>query len=120
MRAACGLPAQYREEAFLNGGQALVKRLCDLGVSSVFCVPGESFLPVLDALRDVEDQITTISCRHESGAGFAAEAQGKLCGTAGAVFVTRGPGAFNVSLPVHVGSAGLHSDGGFRGTGRQR
>src|ERR1700733_997847 len=85
-----------------NGGQALVEALKIHGTELAFCVPGESYLPVLDALYDARDTIRLISCRHESGAANMAEAYGKLTGKPGICFVTRGPGATNASIGVHT------------------
>ncbi|MCK5040735.1 MAG: hypothetical protein KAR62_00505, partial [Sphingomonadales bacterium] len=76
-----------------TGGRAVVEALVQLGASRAFCVPGESYLPVLDALYDVSDTIDLITCRHEAGAANMAEAYGKLTGEPGICFVTRGPGA---------------------------
>ncbi|MBT7361986.1 MAG: thiamine pyrophosphate-binding protein, partial [Rhodospirillaceae bacterium] len=72
------------------------------GVDTVFCVPGESYLAALDALYDVRDSVRVITCRHENGAAYAAEAYGKLTGKPGIAFVTRGPGACNASIGVHT------------------
>ena len=58
--------------------------------TTVFCVPGESYLAALDALYDARDAIATIACRHEGGAANMAEACGKLTGRPGVVMVTRG------------------------------
>jgi acetolactate synthase-1/2/3 large subunit len=80
----------------------LVKCLLKQGVSNIFGVPGESYLSVLDALLDHQDDIKFISARHEGGASFMAEAYGKLMGQAGVCFVTRGPGATNASIGVHT------------------
>ena len=83
----------------------LVECLAAQGCDRVFTVPGESFLPVLDALRDRSD-IQTVTCRHEGGAAFMACADGALnafgAGRPGVCFVTRGPGATNASIGVHV------------------
>jgi acetolactate synthase-1/2/3 large subunit len=79
---------------------ALVEQLLINGVKHVFCVPGESFLPVLDALRD--SGITITVCRHEGGAAMMAEAIGKVTGRPGICFVTRGPGATNASAGIHI------------------
>jgi acetolactate synthase I/II/III large subunit len=84
------------------GARALVDILLAQGVERVFSVPGESFLPVLDALRDVEDRIATIVCRHEAAAANMAEATGKLTGRPGIAFVTRGPGATHASTGLHT------------------
>lgn len=85
-----------------TGGQVLVDALQVHGVDTVFCVPGESYLAVLDALHDAEDAISVITCRHENGAAFMGEAYGKLTGKPGVTFVTRGPGACNGSIGVHT------------------
>lgn len=76
---------------------ALLKRHA---VSRVFCVPGESYLSVLDALRDGPTEV--IACRHEAGAANMAEAHAKLTGEVGVCLVTRGPGATHASVGVHT------------------
>ena len=83
-----------------TGGQILVDQLITHGVEQLFCVPGESFLAVLDALHDAS--IAVPVCRQEGGAAMMAEAQGKLTGKPGICFVTRGPGATNASAGVHI------------------
>jgi len=80
----------------------LVDSLLAHGVDRVFCVPGESYLPVLDALHDVRDRIQTVACRMEAGAANMAEAHGKLTGRPGVCMVTRGPGATHASVGVHT------------------
>ncbi|MFJ7005147.1 thiamine pyrophosphate-binding protein [Pseudomonas putida] len=85
-----------------SGGQVLVDALRINGVERAFCVPGESYLAVLDALHDVQDEIDLIVCRQEGGAAYMAEAYGKLTGKPGICFVTRGPGATNASVGVHT------------------
>ena len=84
-----------------SGGRLVVDALRVHGVDRVFCVPGESYLEVLDALYDVSNEVSLISCRHEGGAGYMAEAYGKLTGQPGVCIVTRGPGACNASIAVH-------------------
>ncbi|MDH3665544.1 MAG: thiamine pyrophosphate-binding protein [Paracoccaceae bacterium] len=71
------------------------------GVDRIFCVPGESYLQVLDSLADAGD-IDVVVCRHEGGAGFMAVADAKLTGRPGVAAVSRGPGATNASIAVHV------------------
>ena len=83
-----------------SGGQVLVDTLKTQGVEMAFCVPGESYLDVLDALHD--SPIKLITCRQEGGAAYMAEAYGKLTGKPGICFVTRGPGATNASIGVHT------------------
>ena len=85
-----------------NGGQLLVDQLKIHGVDLAFCVPGESYLPVLDALYQNRDSIKLITTRHEGGAVNMAEAYGKLTGKPGICMVTRGPGATNASIGVHT------------------
>ncbi|MDP6652516.1 MAG: thiamine pyrophosphate-binding protein, partial [Gammaproteobacteria bacterium] len=84
-----------------SGGQILVDALCQQGSSHVFCVPGESYLPILDALFD-ERSIQTVVCRQEGGAAMMADAYGKLTHQPGICFVTRGPGATNAAAGVHI------------------
>ncbi len=83
-----------------TGGRILVDQLATHGVSDIFCVPGESYLAVLDALYDGPLRVTT--CRHEGGAAIMADAVGKLTGRPGIAFVTRAPGATNASHGVHI------------------
>jgi acetolactate synthase I/II/III large subunit len=85
-----------------TGGQILVDCLRLQAVDTAFCVPGESYLPVLDALRDVQEEIKLVVCRQEGGAAIMADAYGKLTGRPGVCFVTRGPGATNASTGVHT------------------
>lgn len=85
-----------------TGGQLIVDQLLTHGAELAFCVPGESYLPVLDALYAVRDRIRLITCRHENGAANMAEAYGKLTGKPGICLVTRGPGATNASIGVHT------------------
>src|SRR5262245_40682189 len=79
----------------------LIDCLAAHGVDRVFCVPGESYLAVLDALYE-RNAIETIVARHESGAGFMAVTDGKITGRPGVAFVSRGPGAANAAIAVHV------------------
>ena len=83
-----------------TAAHALVETLENQRVDRVFCVPGESYLDVLDALRD--SSIDTVVARQEGGAAMMAEADAKLTGRPGVVFVTRGPGAANASSGVLV------------------
>ena len=83
-----------------TASQVIVDGLVKQGVDLVFQVPGESFLPVLDALKDSD--VRTITCRHEAGAANMAEAYGKLTGRPGVCIVTRGPGACHASVGIHT------------------
>jgi acetolactate synthase-1/2/3 large subunit len=95
--AAAGAGARAR-----LAGHALVEALVAQGVDTVFGVPGESYLAALDGFHEHRDRIRFVACRHEGGAAFMAEAQGKLTGRPGVCFVTRGPGATNASIGVHT------------------
>ena len=85
-----------------TGGAILVDNLIAQGATHAFCVPGESYLPVLDAFHDVGDRLRLIVCRQEGGVAYMAEAYGKLTGRPGIAFVTRGPGASNAAIGIHT------------------
>ena len=89
-------PSQAR-----SGGQILVEALRAQGVEHAFCVPGESYLAALDALHDAHDIALTV-CRQEGGAAMMADAYGKLTNKPGICFVTRGPGAANAAIGLHI------------------
>ncbi len=104
-----------------TGGQLVADALVAHGVTTVFGVPGESYLRVLDALHDTD--IEYVICRQEGGAAYMAEAWGKLTGQPGVCMVTRGPGATNASVGIHaamqastpmvvlIGQVGTHQRG---------
>ena len=83
-----------------SGAQILVDQLTIQGVDHIFCVPGESYLAVLDAFHDASIEITV--CRQETGAGVMADATARLTGRPGIVFATRGPGAMNAAHALHI------------------
>ena len=85
-----------------TGGQVLVDQLLIHGADTAYCVPGESYLEVLDALHDVQDKFSLINARHEAGAANMAETYGKLTGKPGICMVTRGPGACHAAIGVHI------------------
>jgi acetolactate synthase-1/2/3 large subunit len=86
----------------VTAASRIVNQLRAEQVARVFCVPGESYLAVIDALYDCRQEIDLVSCRHESGAAMMALATAHLSGRAGVAFVTRGPGATNASIAVHI------------------
>ena len=90
-----------------RGGQLLVDQLVVHGTELAYCVPGESFLDVLDGFHDAP--IRLISCRHEAAAANMAEAYGKLTGRPGVCIVTRGPGATHASVGVHTAFQALQT-----------
>src|SRR3954462_1481250 len=83
-----------------TAAEVLVDQLIKNGVRHVFCVPGESYLAVLDPFHDRDIKLTV--CRQEGGAAMMAEAVGKATGRPGICFVTRGPGATNASPGIHI------------------
>src|SRR5690606_24061386 len=85
-----------------SGGQLLADALAVHGVDTVFGVPGESYLAVLDGLYAHREAIRFVTCRHEGGAACMAEAYGKLTGRPAALMVTRGPGASNAAIGIHT------------------
>jgi acetolactate synthase-1/2/3 large subunit len=105
VRAAGALPRLFRmtkPTPAPSAGRVLVDALRLHGVDRVFCVPGESYLEVLDALYDAADAIELVVAKHEGGAASMAEADGKLTGRPGICMVTRGPGATHASTGVHT------------------
>jgi len=86
----------------MKGGEALVETLIAHGVDTGFTVPGESFLPVIEALRQARNAFRLVTVRQEGGGTFAAEAYAKLTGRPAVCFVSRGPGATNASIGVHT------------------
>ena len=83
----------------MRAADFIVSSLKAHGIARVYCVPGESYLALLDALYG--SGIEIIVCRHEGGAGFMAIAEAKLTGQPAVLLVSRGPGATNASIAVH-------------------
>jgi acetolactate synthase I/II/III large subunit len=83
------------------GGHILADGLVAQGVDTIFGVPGESYLAVLDGLYPHGDKVQFVICRQEGGAGFMADAYAKLTGKPGVLMVTRGPGASNAAIAIH-------------------
>ncbi|MGE0340906.1 MAG: thiamine pyrophosphate-binding protein [Xanthobacteraceae bacterium] len=99
--ASLSSPSQLASNA-RTGGRILVDQLLLHGAEIGFCVPGESYLEVLNALFDVRDRFKLVNARHEAGAANMAEAYGKLTGKPGICMVTRGPGACHAAVGVHT------------------
>jgi acetolactate synthase-1/2/3 large subunit len=78
----------------------IAESLAAAGITHAFAVPGESYLPLLDAMRDVDVRLVT--CRHEAAAANMAEAAAKLTGQTGVAMVTRGPGATHAAIGLHT------------------
>ena len=84
-----------------TAAEALIEFLAAQGIDRAFCVPGESYIALLDALH-AHPRMDLVTCRSEGGAGFMAVADGKMTGKPGVVLVSRGPGACNASIAVHT------------------
>ncbi|MGF9712037.1 acetolactate synthase [Paenibacillus sp. JMULE4] len=85
----------------MTAAKAIVEVLLREGVEKAFCVPGESYLSVLNVLYETP-RIELISGRHEGGVSFMAEGYAKASGKVGVCFATRGPGATNLSIGLHT------------------
>jgi acetolactate synthase-1/2/3 large subunit len=100
-RAPHMFPSSGQGRSMSTVGEIIVETLAAHGIDRVFCVPGESYLGLLDAFHGRAD-IDTVTCRHEGGAGFMAVADARLTGRPGVVCVSRGPGASNAAIAVHT------------------
>ncbi|MBB4686721.1 thiamine pyrophosphate-binding protein [Amycolatopsis jiangsuensis] len=78
-----------------------VRILIEARVRRVYAVVGESFLELLDALRR-EREVALVSARHDSGAAFMAEAEGKLTDRPAVLLASRGPSATGLVLGVQT------------------
>lgn len=94
-------PAGTADAVSRSGGRVIADALRIHGVDRIFCVPGESYLDILDALYDIPE-IDVVVAKHEGAAANMAEADGKLTGRPGVCIVTRGPGATHASVGVHT------------------
>jgi acetolactate synthase I/II/III large subunit len=83
-----------------TAARILVDQLLVHGVDTAYCVPGESYLGVLDAIG--EAPIRLVTTRHEAGAANMADAYGKLTGSPGICLVTRAPGAAHAAVGIHT------------------
>ncbi len=88
-----------------TAAKVLVDTLVAHGIDRAFCVPGESYLAVMDALHG-DPVLDLVTCRHEGGAAWMALADAKLTGRAGVVLASRGPGATNASIAAHSAEQG--------------
>ena len=82
----------------MTGAELLVRCLENEGLEYMFGVPGEENLAVLDAILD--SKIRFLQTRHEQGAAFMADVQGRLTGKASVCLATLGPGATNLLTGV--------------------
>src|SRR5258708_19359239 len=85
----------------MSTAQAVFDSIKAQGVDHVFCVPGESYLAVMNAFHESTGP-QLIATRHEEGAGLMAEAYAKATGKVGVCMVTRGPGLTHLSIALHT------------------
>ena len=90
------------EELFVNGAEALVRKLHELGIENIFGVTGGASLELFDKLGDIGPKygIRLIDTAKEDGAGFAAQGYARSSGKIGVFYTTSGPGATNGMSPV--------------------
>lgn len=94
------VPQKSVSQTLKSAGHVIVDALVAHGVERTYVIPGESYLEVLDGLH--HSPIETIVCRHEGGAAYMAEADGKMHQRPGIAMVTRGPGAANAHVGLHT------------------
>jgi acetolactate synthase-1/2/3 large subunit len=83
----------------VTGAQAVLKALEQEGVEVIFGIPGGASMPIYDPLVD-QSPIRHVLCRHEQGAGHAAEGYAWVTGKAGVCMATSGPGGTNLVTPL--------------------
>lgn len=85
-----------------NVGRLIAESLLAHGTDLIYCVPGESFLGLTDAVTDLP-ALRLVVCRHEGGAAYMAAADGRMRGgRAGLCLVSRGPGTANAMIGLHT------------------
>ena len=88
-----------RERGAPTGALAAVRTLAELGVRTVFGIPGVHNLDLYDALLEVRD-LRHVLARHEQGAGFMADGYARASGAMGVAFTTTGPGVSNIATAL--------------------
>ncbi len=101
MMDVASIPVAEELKPLRSGGEILVAALVAQDVDRIFGVPGESLLPVFDALRDSAG-IQFVTCRHEANAAHMADADAKMTRRPGVCLVSRGPGAMHASVGLHT------------------
>ena len=83
-----------------TGAQILCEALVRQGVDVIFGIPGGAIMPFYHALPEYADELRHVLCRHEQGAGHAAEGYARASGRVGVCVATSGPGATNLVTPI--------------------
>ena len=83
-----------------TGAQIICEALIREGVDVIFGIPGGAIMPFYHALPEYADRLHHVLCRHEQGAGHAAEGYARASGRVGVCVATSGPGATNLVTPI--------------------
>ena len=83
-----------------TGAQIMCEALVREGAEVLFGIPGGAIMPFYHALPEYHEQLRHILCRHEQGAGHAAEGYARASGRVGVCVATSGPGATNLVTPI--------------------
>src|SRR5438105_6553303 len=83
-----------------TGAEIMCEALIRQGVEVIFGIPGGAIMPFYNALFGYRDRLHHVLCRHEQGAGHAAEGYARASGEVGVCIATSGPGATNLVTPI--------------------
>jgi acetolactate synthase I/II/III large subunit len=83
-----------------SGAQIMCEALVREDVRVIFGIPGGAIMPFYHALWEYRDELHHVLCRHEQGAGHAAEGYARASGRVGVCIGTSGPGATNLVTPI--------------------
>lgn len=83
-----------------TGAQIMCEALMREGVEVMFGIPGGAIMPFYHAMWEYRDRLRHVLCRHEQGAGHAAEGYARASGKVGVCIATSGPGATNLVTPI--------------------
>ncbi|MGQ0641385.1 MAG: biosynthetic-type acetolactate synthase large subunit [Gemmatimonadaceae bacterium] len=89
-----------RNAAERSGAQIMCEALLREGVDVMFGIPGGAIMPFYHAMYEYRDRLRHVLCRHEQGAGHAAEGYARASGRVGVCVGTSGPGATNLVTPI--------------------
>ena len=83
-----------------SGAQIMCEALIREGAAVIFGIPGGAIMPFYHAMHEYRDGLRHVLCRHEQGAGHAAEGYARASGRVGVCVGTSGPGATNLVTPI--------------------
>jgi len=76
--------------------EALIGRLADWGVDTVFGLPGDGINGIMEGLRRQRDRVRFVLVHHEEAAAFMATGYAKATGRIGVCLATSGPGGIHL------------------------